>query len=428
MSIELIEQFNQKQLERYSSRTGTAVNYPQALFDQQTFASKTPFSVKELRAGVLLTSSSLDLGDGSFCNSYDLSFAGEESLFTRIDSRPHPYYLRRSIINDPSIVATINGGFFFLADKSEFTPQEYPYNLCIRDKHVVGLPSVDMPVAFTKDGKIDVAELKAVGVLDINGESIDWRGVNSRAELSKDSAILYNSAASTIEHVPTEVTGKQRVLVSDANFTPTTKDGFDLVVDTGEAGLVVKDIRVGGNTNYFSGVFILQIQDVDPGRYKVGDLVRAENVYTLNLTTVDSAITIGPSVHHFLESTDHPINNDKSLGSNPPFINKPLARSVIYKSLDGTTHFQIFDGAPRTEYFKGITPIQLAQSIPHSSVEWVYSLDPGQSARLVTREPDQIGIYGNLHYLRWPKSKNTTFLWGAPSGRSVPSSISLCER
>lgn len=430
MSIELIQEFNRKQAEGYSRKIGQKFSGDtQFLLSQEPFAIRAQPSVKQLRSGVNLTTASYDLPSGSFTNSYDLAFASDDqSLAVKVDSKPRLYSIRRMLINDRRIIASINGGFFFLADSAQFQPSEYSYNLCIRDKKVVSLPSADRAAVISKDGKIDVVELKAAGNLRIGKGSVDWVGKNSdSAGPLNNSAVLYNSACCEVQHMPSERTGQARVLIAEKNFTPKTKDGFDLVINSDKNGLVVSSLNTGGNTNYFAGAFVLQIQNQDPAKYKPGDRVDPEHVDFLPLNDIDSAITIGPSVKHFLKNTDHPINSDSSLGSHPPFVDKPLARSIIYKTSDGVVHFRIFDGAPRTELFKGVTPSWLANNMPVNHAEWMYDLDPGQSTRLVVREDGEVSSYGNSHYMRWPKSENTTFLWSGANGRLVPSSISLCE-
>lgn len=430
MSIELIQEFNKRQAKSYSRKIGQEFSgETQSLLSQEPFAIRAQPSIKHLRSGVNLTTVSYDLPSGSFTNSYDLAFASDDqSLAVRVDSKPRLYSIRRMLVNDRTVIASINGGFFFLVDSAQFQPSEYSYNLCVRDEKVVSLPSADRPAVITKDGKIDVVELRATGNLRIGNSSVDWLGKNSdSANPLNNTTVLYNSACCEVQHIPSDRTGQARVLVAENNFTPQTRDGFDLIINNDENGLVVSALNPGGNTNYFAGAFVLQIQNQDPSKYKPGDRVHAENIDSIPLKGIDSAITIGPSIKHFLNNKDHPINRDVSLGSHPPFQEKPLARSIIYKTLDGIIHFRVFDGAPRTEFFKGVTPGWLAHNIPVSDAEWMYSLDPGQSARLVTREEGGVSSYGNSHYMRWPKSENTTFLWSAANGRLVPSSISLCQ-
>ena len=103
-----------------------------------------------------------------------------------------------------------------------------------------------------------------------------------------------------------------------------------------------------------------------------------------------------------------------------------MARSVIYKDKVGLIHLRVFDGAPRTNSFQGLAPLEVAKLIPPDAVQWAYHLDPGQSSKLATRPAEgKVESFGNNHYLRWPKNVNQTFLWNGLNGRPVASAITI---
>ena len=214
------------------------------------------------------------------------------------------------------------------------------------------------------------------------------------------------------------------MLDETASKTSKSAGVMDVVCEERDKQLIVTETRRGGGTAVASGNFVLQgvasiLQDVS-----LGDVVTI-NYRDLDLENIKSAITIGPSVTHFEHEDDHLINHDKSLGDNPPFTNRRMARSVVYKTKENIV-FEIFDGAPKTKLFKGVTPKEVAEILNQEclDLEWAYFLDPGQSARLAVRHPDNtIEGFGNRHYVRWPKLPNHPYVWAGEHGREVPSVV-----
>ena len=179
-----------------------------------------------------------------------------------------------------------------------------------------------------------------------------------------------------------------------------------------------------------SSACILQGNALIAENVREGDTIEPRFLDDLALATVRSAMTVGPSVIHFSSNDDHDINHDRSLGDRPPFGNRRMARSVVYQTKDRTTYIEMFDGAPRTALFQGITPREVASLVYNGrEIAWAYHLDPGQSSRIVVRHTDGAIIgYGNRHYVRWPKIPGHPLVWSGEHGRAVPSALVIKKK
>ena len=72
-------------------------------------------------------------------------------------------------------------------------------------------------------------------------------------------------------------------------------------------------------------------------------------VLSLGGMALDGSLRGALSVGPLLETeyfAAHPINKDLSLGGKPPFLDVPLARTVLYGTADEKVHIQLFDGRP----------------------------------------------------------------------------------
>lgn len=431
MSRELINRFNSKQFVDYELRQGLNINsVEQILYDQSAFAKRITPEATLIRDNVILSQNSLELGGESFTNYYDLVFDPvDPTLGTVVESSSHPYFLRRTIINNPTLISSINAGFFFLCDESRYQPQDPTYNFCMRAGQVIGLPATNRPAVYISDGILHAKNIKAKGIININNQSFQWVGSKTEHSIDEPSVVLYNSASCRIQHIPTVKTGTKRILDEDTNFTPENPHAIDIVVRTDQKGnLRVQDITRGGKTNLFSGNFILHVLDIDIGQILPGDIVIPDLLDGIKLSSVDSAVTIGPSIFDFENMHDSEINYDCSLGSNPPFTERRMARSIIYMDKQDKLHFGLFDGAPKAQYFQGVTPQEVFNILRGNQIKWAYFLDPGQSSKLALRKDGQVFVYGNTHYLRWPKKSNHPFLWTPLNGRMITSSISLYQK
>ncbi len=429
MAKQFFESFNQKQIETYGEETGLEIPSVESLrTDQSPFEVRANAETREAMGGAVFSQNTVELGDQAFTNIYDLSLPDENPSTTpEVFTASHAVSLKRLLINDEHAIGAMNAGFFHLVDEGAYVPTDPTYNLCIRGRYVVGLPAADRPAVFSTESGFDVKEVRAKGTIGFGSDEYEWVGARSqhRNETNENHMVLYNSACCVVRHVQAQNTGTKRVLDEAVNFTPQDNDSFDVVVLADNDGVLrIKQVIAGGHTNLFAGNFIFQLKGVDASHFKVGDPVQPLTLDTLSLTDIESAVSIGPNVHHFIDKKDHEINHDLSLGEHPPFGERRMARSVIYKDTDGNIHTRVFDGAPQTEHFQGITPQETALLLPKEAVQWAYHLDPGQSSRLAVKELNgKVKTFGNQHYVRWPKKEEHPFLWSPSNGRRVPSAI-----
>jgi hypothetical protein len=452
-----LEQMNVAMAREYDLVSGEEVTYEQArnaITNPANFAKKVEFSDVEIEHGVRLAAESIELDGKNFTNMYDVSFdnnvpdLGVEILTQQHPLYPHRLFMNRqkdsTSLNQP--IACINGAFFFLQDeKLEKVPSEIIYNLNIREGKIHGLPAVNRRALFvTKDGHLHATELEARGQMMIGNQSIEWLGgeplahkkINERDFSEQGKAILYNSACCTIRYENPNDKTSLRKLRQDLNRTPRKEDVTDIVVSIDEKGeLRVASLNNGGDTDFFEGNFVLQMKNSEAEGINIGDEVDPKTVGELNLHEIKSAMTTGPSVHHFLNHDDHEINHDPSLGTFPPFDpNARYARSVIYEDNTGFIHMVVFDAVPRSENMKGVTPREVAHNIPQD-VKWSAFLDGGQSSRLTfeltnPKTGPEIDSRGNMQYVRLHKRDKKSqvaqtdgqFLWSR-RGRPLSSMI-----
>lgn len=431
MARQFFESFNQKQIDSYKEEMGVEIPDVESLrTDQSPFEVREKSESREIIGGALFSQGAIELGDDAFTNFYDLSSTAEsKSVAPEIITSNHNLSLKRLLINDENTIGALNAGFFHLVDEGTYTPVDPTYNLCIREGSIVGLPASDRPAVFSSGNSFKAKDVQARGTVGIGSSEYEWVGARAGHvdDMQGNQIVLYNSACCTVRHIQSEKTGTKRVLDEQLNFTPQEIDVFDVVVLADDDGtLRIKEVVVGGHTNLFAGNFILQVRGGDAGRFQASSLVRPLTLDGIDLASIGSAVSVGPSVHHFLDKHDHEINHDLSLGERPPFEQRRMARSVIYKDTGGGIHIRMFDGAPRTQHFQGITPQETALLLPKETVQWAYHLDPGQSSRLAVKEQDgKVATFGNQHYVRWPKKQERPFLWSPSNGRRVPSAIVL---
>ncbi|MBY0538972.1 phosphodiester glycosidase family protein [Patescibacteria group bacterium] len=420
----------------------------EVLRDPLTFAKRIERFSREVQPGIQVTGETIELGDGHFTNRYDLIVDTNDPLFsTRIISMPSATHARNLLRRDKKIKATVNGGFYFLADgKPSKVPSEPTFNLNIRGGKVLGLPATDTVGLLSVDGKLTAEVIRAQGKMRVGEKKIRWRGgqhiahgdrsTESETYLLDQNAVLFNSSCCTLEYeVPGDNTSL-RMVQEHLNKTPTRQDVTDVVVRTSPDGtLRVHSVLPGGGSDFFDGNFVLQMSNDVARDIKTGDEVEPTLLDNIEIYGIESAITVGPLVHHFLENEGHSVNADKSLG-NSPFGRVRFARSVAYEDNDGKLHFTVFDAVPRSTYMKGITPHEIARLIP-TDARWAVFLDGGQSSRITYEnvQNDEVDIrsFGNKAYLRLHTADETSLGIMEPNqryigpgiGRPVPSYIAI---
>ncbi len=423
---------------------------PTILKDQNYFAVRidVPF-VREIGPGMSLSGKTIELGEGHFTNMYDIRVAPECTARAEVRSQGHPLLMKRYFAKDQKTIAGINGAFLYLADDIEGIGKQGPkdpnLNWCMRGETLVGLPASDRPAVFIKDGKVCGKEIVARGKIKIGESEIEWTGGADVMHAPKQewervykpqTPTLFNSACCRIAYEDPLDKKSLRCLDMETYYTPKHPDVAAITVSLTDSGKhQITSITQGGGAGLFDGHFILQVPTKMAEAYSVGQTVTPLELDGMSLQGITSALTVGPAVHHFLTEKDHPVNHDASLGTLPPFgEGLRYARSAIYEDVEGGIHLTIFDGAPRSDFFKGVSPKEVAERIPQSSTKWAFFLDGGQSVRLAVKDASgQIHSMGNKQYVRLTEPAerallsgslppDTSFLWSS-EGRPVPSGI-----
>jgi hypothetical protein len=423
----------------------------EVLRDPATFAKRIEPFTREAQPGIQITGETIELGDGHFTNRYDLIVdTNDPRLQSRIITTTAPVHARNVLRRSKEIKATVNGGFYFLADGNPLkTPSEAAFNLNIRMGKVLGLPAADNMALFSQNGKLSAELIRARGQIKIGDKTIQWKGGQHIAHrnlatefnsytLDQRNAVLFNSSCCTMEYeIPGDKTSL-RMVQEHLNLTPARSDVTDVVVRAHPDGILrVHHVEAGGGSNFFDGNFVLQIPNELAQGISVDDEVSPTLLDEIAVHEIESAITVGPSVHHFLEHEDHPLNHDHSLGITV-FGKVRFARSVAYEDKDGMLHFTVFDAVPRSSHMKGVTPHEIAPLIPEDA-RWAVFLDGGQSSRITFEnvENDEIDIrsLGNKAYLRLHTQDETSLgimqpdqrYIGPGIGRPVPSYVVVEE-
>lgn len=379
--------------------------------------------VETLGDGVSLHAYPLELTDGKFTNVYDVSY--------------HPDSVRPEIgLHNPLVsvydyakdrqdvrVAT-GGGFFFLADRASALPRHLGLNLAFVDGQVHSFPVVDREAVFCDGERLSAEHTLALGMLGVNGSEISWSGSLTAHDTD---AKVYANGNSVIAHVQSDATGSVRVLDESSRYTPE----IDLD-DLTDIGFIRRDdgVFVGVSRNNAGGMDIFG-HDVVVRTHErfVHSNFPELRVLTLGNRAIDAGLQGGVSVGPMLnmaDYTNHPVNKDASLGGKPPFLDVPLARVALFETGNGAMHLRLFDGRPGSPVFPGVTPNQAAEAIHgEDSVVWGCFLDPGQTAKLVTRSGGDVSSYGNTHYLKWPELPDDKYVWVPKTGRPVASTIAL---
>ena len=394
-------------------------------FIQDRVDNPTAETIRRLARGAILSSSSQGLTDGTFTNIYDLSFPSDGATKPLISLGKNTFNIFNHVKSNTDILASISGGFFFLADKCSKNPLCPSLNLAISDTSVDSLPVVDREAIVLWDDKIEFRHIKSLGLLAINDAEMTWSG--SLTKYDTDCKVFSNGN-SEIEHMTSLDTGSIRVLDDSSRYTPKIEPGEN-VVDLGimsEEGInfTCATINYSGCTDIFDYNFVIRtgvcnVESENCPRVKINTI----DTLNMNDSRIQGAVSVGPS----LESADfntHLINSDLSLGSKPPFIERPLARLALYETESGIVHAKLFDGRPGSKIFPGVLPEQARDIIlSDEDIAWGCFLDPGQTSKIVVRDNLDVTSYGNSHYLKWPDSPEDYFTWSPEEGRPIANSI-----
>lgn len=412
MGIQSTAIFNQIQKLKYLVRTGIAVDIQNLGKNTQCIAVREQESLQEIYSGVWLKTMARDFSPYNFTNISNVYWKSDaKHLVQTIQSSNTPFYLADQVRENPRTIATINGGFFFIVDEGDRTPIDLPYNLCIRNGKIMGLPSWDHPIAYIQDGKLHTRETKATGEILIGEKKLSWVGANSVLKQTNTSdAVMYNSKCSDVKKVRDANNIQIGILDSQHIFTPKGTDFVDIVVGRDEQGsLIVTHINILGGTHYFEGLFILQIPQ-SLHSFSVGQKVVPLTLDTLDLRPISSGITIGRSVRDpfFLEEVR---------------VDRRDVRSVIAEDRAGNIHMFVFDGSKYIPGFNGVSARDISEFFAPDKFKWAYFLDGGGSSRIIVREDKHLEYLANeFVFIKLPDG---THLWDWKRGRMLASSIVL---
>jgi len=403
--------FNKQQQLRYQARTGILVDIQNIGKNTQLLAQKVSTFLEKIRPGVWLRTDAITFPDGNFTNVYDIFWQPyQRGIVPFIHSSDTPYYLLDQMKQDKSLIAAINGAFFFLTDIAHRYPKELPYNFCVREGKLIGLPSSDQPTLYMQAGVLKTREVKAKGIIKINTQRLSWTGAQTKAA-KRASVVLYNSKCCDVVKYRDPKTNIQVGELDNVHiYTRAGKQYTDIVVNTNRKGqLIVSAVRKGGHTHYFAGVFVLQCKG-NVSRIKKGDVVEPLTLDGIDLQTVSSGMTIGRRV-------DDPYFLD------PSRIHRRDARSIIAQDVKGNYHFMIFDGSKYIPGFNGVSAKDIRPIFAKDKFKWAYFLDGGGSSRIIVRDRGQLRCLANEFVFQ--KLKNGKFVWDWEKGRIVASSIAL---
>lgn len=407
-----IEKYNLDERNKYQQESGFDVDIQNIGKNTQTIVHRIDPSVKEIHKGVFLKTFSMELGEGNFSNVYDLYWNSEaDGLTPIIHSEKKPYYLLNYFEKNKDFIAVVNGSFFFLIDNVDREPKDYPFHFCLRDGKVIGLPSSDEPILYTKSGKIYAKKIRARGTVSIGGNIVTWIGGQSSLKKGTDDVRLYNSASAKLIKKFDKKTGV-RVGSLDKNHihTPKSDNVTDVVVDLDDDDeLVISDIRKGGGVHFFEGHLILQMKS-ESAKFSIGDKVTPLTLDDLDLMKKTSGISINKSV-------------DDPYFFVPERASSRDARTVVGKDLQGNIHFIVFDGSKYIPKFNGISATDIRDIFSKDKYEWAYFLDGGSSSRIITREENGANFYANRFAFK--KISNEVFKWDWKRHRKLASSIAL---
>ena len=413
MKIRDIQSYNQKQQQIYKEKTGIDVDIMNIGKNTCSIALQAKPMLEEIEKDVWLKTEVIEFNDGNFTNVYNVSWNHNNPTLTpHIHSTPLPYYQLDAMEDDPSLIASINGTYFFLIDVKEKEPKDFPFHFCISDSKVVGLPSRDEPVIYIKEKKLYSYEPKAMGTIRIAHSTVTWVGSHSVSSTHQSAdMVLYNSASTKlIKEFDKESAVRMAYLNNNDIYTPSSTDVVDLIVnlDINDV-LKISDIKYGGGSHYFDGLFILQIKKAH-NKYSLGDEVIPQTLDQLDLHHISAGLSIGKNVKdNFFMDPIRENNRD--------------ARSVIAKDIRGNIHFIVFDGSKYIPKFKGVSANEVESYFSNDKYEWAYFLDGGSSSRIILKDKDTYRLLANEFAFR--KITNQIFLWNWKRYRKIPSIIAL---
>lgn len=405
------------------SRSFSSLREATAFVEAAVDRPVTPWDY-QVATGIELRVFPRTLSSGQFTNVYDVNWEpGAATAGIHITARPADI---RVAGQARGALVTASAGFFVLGDKASALPHQASLHLAISEGRIVSLPVADREAVLSRDGTLSAAPVRAEGRLVIDSRELTWTG--SRTGRSAQ-CYVYGNGKAVIAHQHDPVTGTARVIDEASRLTPAIQPGVRMT----DVGFIFADgggfrsaaVSTSGRMDIFGYDAVVRCPAgiVEPGHVSTMDILQVGTLRGGSLP--DAAVCAGPS----LDAADfaaHPVNNDPSLGSHPPFTDRRMARLVLYHDRQGRTHLRLFDGRPGSRRFSGVTPAEVRDTIAtDTGFRWGCFLDPGQTAQMYMNGPDGLTSYGNRHYLQWPGNGTGRFTWVPGTGRPVPSIITI---
>lgn len=396
--------------------------------DQRAFARRSPPRTRDVALGVRLEAGSLELGGGCFTNAYTLRLA-LGAVRVRAESAADGFALRDQCASGDALAA-VSGSFCFISDDPRYQPAEPRLDFCCRKGEIVSLPTVTKPAFLMYRGQPSVRTLRAEGTLLIDDRPFAWSGSKSHQQMQGSgtrTALVFGAANCRVRYADNERTGFLRYVRRSDNHTPPDRGSVDCVVTRSpKRGLLIHSLHPGGGADLFTGSCVLRLPAREARAVCVGAPVRVTGIDGLSAEDITSGMSVGPSVADAVGG--RLTGYDESLGVSP-FRAVRYARTLLWISGD-TLCFRVYDGAPLTDTFQGITPAEVARECDAERLDAsdVYYLDGGQSSKIALRHGNAVEVVGNLHYLEWPRGSQTVFRWRGLEGRPLNSWFTISRR
>ncbi|WP_340682647.1 hypothetical protein LCL61_28800 [Amycolatopsis coloradensis] len=423
-----VEKYAEQTAEQILRLHGYAVDDVQALArSQECFAVRTQSRRIALADGLEYRSWCVELGQDSFTNVFQLAVDLRANDVQAISSdRGFPL---RARLDGARRLAAVSGSFSFSSDDKGYQPIEPCLDLCCREGRLVSLSTA------TKPGLIDLADglflgpVPAVGTLTVDGRPFTWSGSKDghrQGTVPANTLTVFGPANCRVDYAAAARTGFVRYVDRAGNVTPLRHAAVDYTVGWRDGDLVITGRRQGGGADLFGSAFVLRAGLASDPRFRVGARVLVRSVGGHSVKAMRSAVSIGPNAYDATREGAH--GYDESLGVSP-FRPVRYARTLVHQD-GGRLCFRVFDGAPLTHVFRGVTPAEVVGLYERDGIDpaRVYHLDGGQSSKMVFNRAGAITVAGSLHYLRWPRHASQPFTWHGIDGRELNSCFLVSAR
>ena len=270
----------------------------------------------------------------------------------------------------------------------------------------------------------------ARGSLLVGGRPFRWVGSKAAVPGLRDAdrLVVYGAANCRVHYVPAPRTGVLRRVDRAGNVTPRQPDAADFVVGReAGGGHSVAAVYEGGGADLFEGSFLLRGPRALVREIRVGDAVEVRTIDTLDCAEIQSGCSVGPSVADAQRNDGQPAGYDESLGVSPFLPGHRYARTLIGLTDDGRLRLRVLDGAPLSRSFQGVSCAETARLLGADGFDpaAVYHLDGGQSSKMAVAGDGGVTVFGNMHYLLWPKLDGAEFGWRGHQGRVLRSALRI---